>query len=274
MKILITGASSGLGREMARQLAPKAEKLILAARSRERLEALQKELSGVCPSVEIFCAELDKTENCLALHEAYPDVDFLINNAGFGEFGEFTGYDLDVDLRMIDTNVKALHILMKLYLSDMVKRDSGRILNVSSVAAFMPGPLFSTYYATKAYVLRLSESVRKELKKRTSHVKISVLCPGPVKTNFFNTATLDVGSFGADCAKTVRYTLKHLDRYYIIPGLPVRLGKNFLLPYSQLYIWSYYRGIFWLFGINFRSNRLYIRIDFPAAHCRFYRTIF
>ena len=228
MKILITGASSGIGREMARQLAPKAGKLVLAARSRERLEALQKELSGVCPDVQIFVAELDKTENCIALHEAHPDIDFLVNNAGFGEFREFLSYDLDTDLRMIDTNVKALHTLMKLYLPEMVARDSGRILNVASVAAFMPGPLFSTYYATKAYVLRLTESVRKELKKKKSHVKISVLCPGPVKTNFFATAKLDVASFGADCTKVVRYTLRHLDRYYIIPGLPIRAGKNFL----------------------------------------------
>ena len=228
MKVLITGASSGLGREMARILAPKCEKMVLAARSVERLEALKTELSPFCPDVRVFAAELDKPENCYRLHEEHPDIDFLINNAGFGDFGEFTEGSLDKELLMIDTNVKALHILMKLYLRDMVARNEGRILNVASIAAFMPGPLMATYYATKAYVMRLSEAVRKELKKKKSKVKISILCPGPVKTNFEVTANVGFNFRGQDCRKIAAYALKHLDRYYTVPTFPVRAGKFFL----------------------------------------------
>ena len=228
MKVLITGASSGLGAEMARQLAPKCEAMVLTGRNEERLEKLKEELSGACAGIKTVSLELDKPENCYKLHEDYPDVDFLINNAGFGDFGEFTQTSLEKELSMIDTNVRALHILTKLYLCDMVKADRGRILNVASIAAFMPGPLMATYYATKAYVMRLSESVRKELKKAGSKVKISILCPGPVKTGFEKAANIKFNFEGADCRKVVKDALKHLDRYYTVPTFPVRIGKFFV----------------------------------------------
>ncbi len=228
MKILITGASSGIGREMARQLAPKCDKIVLAARNTERLEALKKELAQSCADVEVFSGPLDEPETCYRLHEAHPDVDFLINNAGFGDFAPFIEGDLDKELSMIDTNVKALHILTKLYVKDMAARDEGRILNVASLAAFAPGPLMATYYATKAYVLRLSEAIRTELKKSGSKVKISLLCPGPVKTNFRKTANVGCDSGEADCRKVVAYALKRLDRYYIVPMFSARAGKFFL----------------------------------------------
>ena len=228
MKLLITGASSGLGKEMARQLAPKYDHIVLVARDRARLEEVKNEISGVCPQVQTVSTELDKTENCVALFEAHRDVDFLINNAGFGDFGAFTETDLSKDLRMIDTNVKALHILTKLYAREMDARGGGRILNVASIAAFMAGPLMATYYATKAYVMRLSEAVRKELKKKKSKVKISILCPGPVKTGFEKAANIRFNFHGVDCAKTVSYALRHLDRYYTVPGFPVRVGHFFI----------------------------------------------
>lgn len=114
----------------------------------------------------------------------YNYIDVLINNAGFGTCGEFINTNLEKELGMIDTNITALHILTKLFLKDMVERNEGYIMNVSSIAGYMPGPLMATYYATKSYVLRLTQSINRELRMRKSNVKISVLCPGPVKTNF------------------------------------------------------------------------------------------
>ncbi len=99
-------------------------------------------------------------------------------------FGNFDETDLDKELNLIDTNIKAVHILTKLYLKDMIEKNEGHILNVASIAGFMPGPLMSTYYSSKAYVVRLTEGIREELKKQASNVKISLLCPGPVDTNF------------------------------------------------------------------------------------------
>ena len=152
-------------------------------------------------------------------------MDLLVNNAGFGDFGAFCDTSLDKELGMIDTNIKALHILTKLYLKDMVKRDRGHILNVASIAGFLPGPLMATYYATKAYVVRLSEAVRQELRARGSHVKISILCPGPVDTGFAQTANIAFHFNGTDARKTAEYALAHLDRFYIVPGLPFRAAR-------------------------------------------------
>ena len=222
MKALITGASSGIGRELARVLAPRCSRLILTGRDTRRLEALKEELSAHTPlQVETFAADLSSREVCIRLHDAYPDVDLLVNNAGFGDFGPFWETSLEKELGMIETNIMALHILTKLYLADMVRRDSGQILNVASIAGFLPGPLMATYYATKAYVVRLSEAVRKELKARGSQVKISILCPGPVNTGFPQTANISFHFHGMDARKVAEYTLAHLDRFYIVPGFSV-----------------------------------------------------
>ncbi len=231
MKALITGASSGLGREMARILAPRCETLILVGRNTERLEALKDELAAKTRgTVETVAADLAKTENCVALHEAYPDVDLLINNAGFGDFGEFSETSLEKDLSMIDTNIKGLHTLMKLYLRDMVRRDRGQILNVASIAGFAPGPLMATYYATKGYVVRLSEAVRRELKARHSHVRISILCPGPVATGFEKTANIGFHFNGVDAKGVAKYAISHLDRFYIVPTAPIRAARLLMIP--------------------------------------------
>ncbi len=227
MKVLITGASSGIGREMARVLAPKSEKLVLVGRDVGRLQALEKELSPLCPGeVAGVACDISVTENCVDLHRRFPDVDLLINNAGFGDFGEFSGTSLEKDLSMIDTNIKGLHTLMKLYLRDMVRRDQGQILNVASIAGFAPGPLMATYYATKAYVVRLSEAVQRELRAKGSGVRISILCPGPVATNFERTANIAFQFNGTDARRVARYALDHLDRFYIVPGAPFRLARH------------------------------------------------
>ena len=108
----------------------------------------------------------------------------MLNNAGFGAFGEFNSTSLEKELDMINVNIKAVHILTKLFLKDFIKKDKGYILNVASIAAFQAGPLMATYYSSKAYVLRLTLSIYEELRRLKSNVKVSVLCPGPVDTNF------------------------------------------------------------------------------------------
>ena len=224
MKALITGASSGIGRDMARVLSKKNYELILVARDKEKLEELQKELKT---KTKIITMDLTKTENCKNLYNQEKNIDLLINNAGFGDCGYFDKTDLEKDLAMIDTNIKAYHILMKLYLKDMVERNSGKILNVASIAGFMPGPLMATYYATKAYVVRISESIRQELKKKKSKVQISILCPGPVATNFNKVANVNFHLREANSMDVAKYAIKKLEqgKFYIIPGIDVKIAK-------------------------------------------------
>ncbi|MBQ4128938.1 MAG: SDR family oxidoreductase [Ruminococcus sp.] len=190
MRALITGASSGIGRDMALYLAQKGWDLVIVARRTERLLQLKEQIKNV--DVMCITADLSKTDECKRVYEETKgaQIDMLINNAGFGLAGDFVDTDLDTELQMVDTNVKALHTLTKLYLKDFVKRDSGRILNVASIASFMPGPLLATYYATKNYVLRLTQAIYKELKKKGSKVTVSALCPGPINTEFFDVANV------------------------------------------------------------------------------------
>ena len=164
MKALITGASSGIGRDMARSLARKSYNLVLVARDEQKLLEIANELKEKNKiKVETIVMDLSVEDNCKELHKCVSDVDILINNAGFGDCGNFTKTDLNKELQMIKTNIVAYHILTKLYLVDMKAKNSGKILNVASIAGFMPGPLMATYYSTKSYVVRLSESIREEL---------------------------------------------------------------------------------------------------------------
>lgn len=216
MKALITGASSGIGRDIARELNKKGYELVLVARDEKKLKELKDELGE---NTSIITMDLSIEENCKELYNQVPDIDLLINNAGFGTCGNFIKTDLEKEIKMINTNITAYHILMKLYLQAMVKKDKGQILNVASIAGFMPGPLMATYYATKAYVVRLSESVREELKKQKSNVKISILCPGPVDTNFNKVADVEFSVKGLTSEYVAKYTVKKLEKkkFYIIP---------------------------------------------------------
>lgn len=228
MKALITGASSGIGRDMAKILAQKGYELVLVARDEEKLNTLKNELQT---NVKIVVMDISKEENCKKLHAENPNIDLLINNAGFGDCGNFTSTSLEKEISMIQTNIVAYHVLTKLYLVDMKKVNQGHILNVASIAGFMPGPLMATYYATKAYVVRLSEAIREELRKEKSNVKISILCPGPVNTNFNKVANVHFALKGAISYQTAEYAIKHLNRFYIVPGLGVKLtrfGSHFL----------------------------------------------
>ncbi|MBQ3266104.1 MAG: SDR family oxidoreductase [Ruminococcus sp.] len=229
MKALITGASSGIGRDMARVLAAKGWDLILVARRENRIKELKDELGQV--NVRCITVDVGKTEDCHALYDMVKDeqVDMLINNAGFGLAGEFTKTDLDTELNMIDVNVRAVHILTKLFLRDFIARDSGIILNVASSAGFMPGPLLSTYYATKNYVLRLSESIYEELRRKGSHVKISVLCPGPVNTEFNQVAKVKFAVDGISSEMCARIAIDGAlkGKLIIIPGGMMKVGLFF-----------------------------------------------
>ncbi len=190
LKALITGASSGIGREIARLLAARGYELVIAARREDRLEELKRTLGVPC---KIACTDLSVRTEAERLFEENCDVDVLVNNAGFGVFGAFDETQLSRECEMLDVNILALHILMKLYLAEFKKRGSGRILNVSSSASFFPGPMFSSYYASKAYVTRLSLAVREELRREKSPVTVSVLCPGPVRTEFNDVAGVKFG---------------------------------------------------------------------------------
>ena len=176
MKALITGASSGIGLDMARYLAKQKCELILVAKDKEKLEKVQETLPT---KVTIIVADLSNEQKVKELYvlTKKENIDILINNAGFGDFGFFTETDLNKEINMIDTNIRAVHILTKSFLKDMEKRDSGYILNVASSAAFQPGPLMATYYATKSYVYQLTEAIYYEQKKKKSNVHLSVLCP-------------------------------------------------------------------------------------------------
>lgn len=223
MKVLITGASSGIGRSIAYIYAKKKYDLILVARSKDKLEKIKKEITNV--KVEIEVSDLNDIENCINLHKKYKDIDILINNAGFGLIGTFEKTDLHTELKMIDTNIKAVHTLTKLYLTDFIKKDKGIILNVASIAGFLPGPLMATYYSTKNYVVCLSESIKEELRRKKSNVQISILCPGPVNTNFDKVANVDFSLSSLSSDYVAKYAINSLDKgkFYIVPGTNVKL---------------------------------------------------
>lgn len=226
MKALITGASSGIGREMARDLAKRGWDLILVARRLEKLEELKDELNTV--SVKCIRCDVSKEEECFALYESTKNesIDMLINNAGFGAFGPFDEVSLERELQLIDTNIRGLHILTKLFLQDFVKRDSGYILNTGSIAGFMIGPLLSSYYSSKHYVVTLTEAIYEELRRKGSKVKVSVLCPGPVDTEFNDVAKVRFALKGQTAEYVAKYAIKNAlkGKLLIIPGFSVRLG--------------------------------------------------
>ena len=226
MKALITGASSGIGKDLAIILSQKGYELILVARDKQKLEQLAKNLKT---KTQIIILDLSEEENCKKLYNQVKDIDLLINNAGFGDCGDFTKTDLEKEIKMIKTNIIAYHILTKLYLIDFKKRDKGQILNVASIAGFMPGPLMSTYYATKSYVVKLSEGIREELKQSKSNVKISILCPGPVATNFNKIANVKFHLREANSMNVAKYTVKKLEKnkFYIVPGIDIKIAKFF-----------------------------------------------
>ena len=207
---LITGASSGIGRDMAFEFADIGYDLILVARSFDRLKEVKNEIIKKYDKCNVLIMKCD-VSNVESVKNLYNDVrkefvniDVLVNNAGFGDCGEFYKTDLEKDISMINTNILGLHVLTKLFLRDMVKVNKGYILNIASIAGFMPGPLMATYYSTKAYVVRLTRAIAKELKVVNSKVRIAAFCPGPVNTEFNKNANVIFslkGQSSSDVAK-------------------------------------------------------------------------
>ena len=239
MRALITGASSGIGRDMARELAARGYDLILVARRRDRLEEIAAGLPVDCAVIPADLGDIEECKRVFAEAAEYADLELVINNAGFGLCGRFAELDLDHELDMIRINVIAVHVLTKLFVRAFRKKGSGRILNVASSAGFMPGPMMAAYYATKNYVLRLTQAVAEELRRDGSAVRVCALAPGPVDTEFNTVAGVRFalpGLSSAECAKcAIDGVLK--GKTVIIPGwymkLSVMAGKltpEWLLP--------------------------------------------
>lgn len=217
---LITGASSGIGRDIALQLSKKGYDLVLVARDRE---ALRQTAKRAVTHVTIIPADLSKRESLRFIYDKTKDMDIeiLVNNAGFGVFGEFSQAEPSKLENMADVNVIAVHTLTRLFLSDFIKRGRGYILNVSSLAAFTSGPLMAGYYASKAYIYRLSTAISQELKSQNSNVSISVLCPGPVNTEFNRRAGVEFSIKPLPSAYVAACGIKGMfgRKLVIIPGL-------------------------------------------------------
>lgn len=192
MYALVTGASAGIGREIAKYLAIKGYDLILTARSEDKLQELRNEILKKFPEKKVLVipADLSVREECRRLYHEVREkagrenIDFVVNNAGIGVYGYFLETDLEKELQLIDLNVTSVHLLSKLFLRDMVRNGHGVLLNVGSCAGFMAGPTFSSYYASKNYVVRLTEAIHEELRRLHSSVRVSCLCPGPTATDF------------------------------------------------------------------------------------------
>jgi short-subunit dehydrogenase len=229
MLAIITGASSGIGKELAFQLAKKNYDLILVSRSENRLKEIKKNLIEYNIDVQIKVYDLSILDNCKLLIDDVKNlnIDLLFNNAGFGIYGYSNIVDVDKELNMIDLNIKSLHYLTKAAIKQMEK---GQIINVSSMAAFLPTPLLSSYAATKAYVYSYSQALRYELKKQKIPINIMTVCPGPVKTNFNQNANASPKMKGidvSDCVKSIMIGLKKR-KGLVIPSFKMKLLKLLL----------------------------------------------
>jgi len=235
MKALVTGASSGIGKDISIYLSTLGYELVLVGRNKKKLD----ETKNKClTNTKVIPLDLSNTENAYKLYEMLKEenIDFLVNGAGFGLFGNTWETNLDKEIDMINLNITSLHILTKLFLKDMVKRNNGYILNIASSAGFLSGPYLNTYYATKNYVAKWTMAIYEELRRENKNVHISCLCPGPVDTNFNKVAG---GSFTVKALSSeyvahyaIDKTLKN--KLLIIPGIGMKLGLFFnrFLPYK------------------------------------------
>ena len=227
MKALITGASSGIGKDMAIYLSKCGFDLILCGRNKEALEEIQKSLKTKIKIIIIDLSDEKKVKD-LYMVTHNENIDVLINNAGFGLFGDYNSCDLKTELKMLDVNIKAVHILTRMFLKDMIKKNKGYILNVASSAGLLRGgPLMSTYYATKGYVVDFTLAISEELRHNKSNVKVGILCPGPVNTNFNNTAGVKFNISSLSSRYVAKYAIDKFLREgktVIIPGFKVKVG--------------------------------------------------
>lgn len=228
MYALITGASSGIGRVLAYELAKQNYHLILVARRMDRLEKIKNDLKNNKLDIILEQVDLSLPENCDALFDRVKkyDISLFINNAGYGNLGDFIKTDLSTELQMIDLNIKALHILTKRYLQHYKQ---GRIINIASMAGLISTPTHATYSATKSYVYYFSRAVNYELKRQHSKVKILTVMPGPVNTEFNEVAKANIRS-GMSVERCVKIIIRGIkkDKSLIIPGLSMKLAFLFM----------------------------------------------
>jgi short-subunit dehydrogenase len=222
---LVTGASSGIGRELAVRLHGRGHAVVLVARSADALGALSAELGGS----QVVVADLSRSEGVDAVTRAVGDVDLLVNNAGFGDSGLFASSDQAKAREMIDLNCAALTALCGAYLPGMLERHSGQVLNIASTAAFQAGPEMAVYYATKAFVLSFSEAIAEET--RGSGVSVTAFCPGAFSSGFQATAKLESsrlvkGRRLPSSAAMADAALGALDRGRVVavPGVSNKIG--------------------------------------------------
>lgn len=247
MWALVTGASSGIGREIAKELSMRGYNLIITARDEDKLIELKNVLKT---EVKIIVADFENEKEVFELYENVKnfldaqneELSVLINDAGFGTTGEFWNTDLNTEINMLKVNDRAMHILFKLFLKDMLeaeKRENREesknnekniseryILNVASLGGFMPGPLMSAYYASKAYMLNLTMGVYKELKMEKSKINVSVLCPGPVYTNFADRAGVEFNVKSLTSEYVANYAINKMfnKKLVIVPGFINKCG--------------------------------------------------
>lgn len=221
---VITGASSGMGAEFARQLSKMGYELLLIARRQERLVELAGNLDT---KADIYVCDVAKEDDCdlLLSYIGERKVDVFLNNAGFGDCGYFAETDLDKDLNMIDVNIRALHYLMKGMLRKMEVHNDGYLLNIASSAGILPGgPYMATYYATKAYVRSISLAVNQELLEAGKNIYVGCLCPGPVNTEFSQNANVEFTLKGISAEFCVSYALKQMFKRkpIILPSVTIK----------------------------------------------------
>ena len=232
---VITGASSGIGKEFAKRLAARGYALVLVARREERLKKLAGSLKTEC---EIFAADLTKRSECERLCEQLQalEVEVFINNAGFGECGRFSETDTEKELDMIRLNTAAAYLLTKRMVQRFRAQGGGWLLNVASSAGLLPaGPYMACYYATKAFVTSLTRAAARELAEEGSPVYVGCLCPGPVDTEFNDVANVEFALKGIRPGYCAGYALDQMfrkRRTVIVPSVKIRLGVTLgrLLP--------------------------------------------
>jgi uncharacterized protein len=233
MTTLITGASSGIGLELARIFAANKHDVVLVARSEGKLRELARECEASGVHAHVVAADLAKPDAARSIVEAVErlglEIEILVNNAGFGVYGRFVDTPMAAELESIQVNVLALTELSKRFLPGMVARRRGRILNVASTAGFLPGPLMAVYYATKAYVVSFSEAIASELEG--TGVTVTALCPGPTATGFQAVAHLEtsrlVSSLRKATARSVAeagYEALMAGKVLCIPGVPNKVS--------------------------------------------------
>ena len=235
MKALITGASSGIGLEMAKYLSSLGHEVILVAKDEKKLNDVKEAMPT---DTKVYCYDLSVIDNCFLLYDKVKDekIDIVINNAGYGIFGDYEMDNIDREMNMIDLNVKCLHILTKLFVNN---KNTKYIMNVASSAGLMRGgPLMSGYYATKSYVCSYSFALYEELRRRGVDKHISVLCPGPVNTNFNKVANVKFNIKSLEAPEVAKYAIDKMfkNKLLIIPGATVRLGvflSSFLPDWNE-----------------------------------------